>query len=92
MRLAPVVLVPALAGGCSLLVSTSGLVGEHHVDAGLVSDASASTDVVRSTSEASADGACGASRGPSMVHVTERVCIDSTEVTRGQYRAFLASV
>ena len=38
------------------------------------------------------DGACPSGRGPTMVKVDSKTCIDTTEVTIGQYRAFETTV
>lgn len=61
-------------------------------------DGATDAAVDAATDSAAIDGGpvCPSGRGPTMVLVTlsasERFCIDSTEVTRGQYKAFLGSV
>jgi formylglycine-generating enzyme required for sulfatase activity len=42
--------------------------------------------------EATSDGGCPSGRGPVMVKVDSKTCIDTTEVTVAQYRTFVNSV
>jgi formylglycine-generating enzyme required for sulfatase activity len=49
----------------------------------------AANDVI---ADASAVDACPSGRGPSMVALDPKTCIDSTEVTNGEYRVFYNSV
>jgi formylglycine-generating enzyme required for sulfatase activity len=56
----------------------------HDADAGATTEAGAAGEVAGS-------GPCPGTMGPLMVRVPEGYCIDSTEVTRDQYAAWLAS-
>ena len=61
--------------------------GDVTVDATTDAIADAPMDVVEA-----GDGACPSGRGPTMVKLDGKTCIDTTEVTVAQYRAFFDSV
>jgi formylglycine-generating enzyme required for sulfatase activity len=82
---------------CSLVVSLDGLGdGRAGVDAGAVGDAAATADAApdggidATLDAATREAGCPGTAGPVMVDVGG-YCIDATEVTRGQYDAFLKS-
>ena len=84
------------AVGCSLLVGVDGLSGGPGSESA-AGDATPPGDAspLDASSDASSDGpdasaACPTGRGPAMV-VAAGFCIDSTEVTNGQFRDFLLS-
>lgn len=53
-------------------------------------DSGSFTDSVATDTGTPPTGGCDSTRGPTMVRL-DTFCIDSTEVTRGQFRAFLAA-
>ncbi len=95
----------AAAGACGLFPDLGGLTAN---DASTETDApvadvttndsstdAGGSDVVSDVSQTDADAtvpACPSGRGPSMIKVDPHTCIDTTEVTVAQYRAFVASV
>lgn len=96
--------VAGVTTACSLVVDTSGLSGGSgpgpNAD-GATADGPTGTDaalddrVVPPDGSSEASNGCPSGRGPTMIAITAppaRFCIDTTEVTRGQYRAFLDSV
>lgn len=89
---------------CSLFVDTGGLDTETDAtnddvvtpqdggDASTVDATDAAPDVADAATEAEAAPPCPSGKGPDMVVVPDAgYCVDSTEVTRGQYAAFLAT-
>jgi sulfatase modifying factor 1 len=89
-----------LTSACSLIVDTGGLDTEDAaaeagpdvtVETGGGDAGTDATDAADAAVEAEG-GACPAGRGPTMVLLPYGYCIDSTEVTVGQYKAFLADI
>ncbi len=93
-------------GACSLFVDTGGLDTETDDGGGLdgtldvsspdagdasAADASDASDASAADAGDASEGGCPSGKGPEMVAIPGGFCIDSTEVTRGQYAAFLAT-
>lgn len=97
--------IAGAAGACGLFPDLGGLTAE---DASLVDvhppevgpnetgpDTTSDVTVADTSSADVVDAGpvpCPSGRGPNMVHLDPHTCIDTTEVTVAQYRAFLASV
>jgi formylglycine-generating enzyme len=93
----------SIASACSLFVDTGGLDTETDAMGDVIApqeggDVVTNADAGDAASDVSNDvtaeaeaGACPSGKGPDMIAVPGGYCIDSTEVTRGQYAAFLAS-
>jgi formylglycine-generating enzyme required for sulfatase activity len=89
--------VAACAVACGLFPDLGDLSGSDASDATGPNDATSSETGADAALDASVDvsagdGACPSGRGPAMVKIDPKTCIDSTEVTVGQYRVFYNAV
>lgn len=87
-----------LAGQGGVSVSTAGGVGGATLGAGGIGDAPVSAGAAGTAGAGAVAGAgtkpseCPGTGGPEMVKLPQGVCIDSTEVTRAQYLAWLNTI
>jgi sulfatase modifying factor 1 len=98
--------IVACVAACGLFPDLEGLSGDAGLDvtqtdapqtetgsdATLDAPKDVSGDAPKDVFDAGPGDACPSGRGPSMVKLDAKTCIDSTEVTVGQYRVFVNSV
>jgi formylglycine-generating enzyme required for sulfatase activity len=90
-RLSSLLAVIAGVGSAGACASLSGLANEP-ADASADGAGADAADAASDLPVTEGAGGCPFGRGPSMVRVAWGFCIDSTEVTNGQYDAFLAAL
>ncbi|HEY2368756.1 MAG TPA: SUMF1/EgtB/PvdO family nonheme iron enzyme [Polyangiaceae bacterium] len=102
-RVVVVTVLVAGAAACGLFPDLGGLEGDASDDVAVIdatkneggADVIADAPVIDAPNDvidaSAGDGGCPSGRGPSMVKLDPKTCIDSTEVTVAQYRVFFNS-